>query len=247
MTGTLLAFDTATERAFVAVVAQGRVREREIEGGARASALFLPGLLGLLADEGIGLSALDAIAFGRGPGAFTGLRVAASVAQGLAFGAAKPVLPIDTLLAIAEDARADRATLRTWVAIDARMDEIYAAEYACAGGEWRTLTAPMLTTVEGLNARWSADPPDAIAGAALQAYADRLRCGSAALFPHALPRASALLRIAQARWARGEAVAAAEALPLYVRDRVAQTTAEREATKALTPAAAAAAVAGAGG
>jgi tRNA threonylcarbamoyladenosine biosynthesis protein TsaB len=232
MTGTLLAFDTATERAFVALAAAGRIREREIAGGARASALFLPGLLGLLEEEGIAISALDAIAFGRGPGAFTGLRVAASVAQGLALGAGKPVLPIDTLLAIAEDARADREALRTWVAIDARMDEIYAAEYVYAGGEWRTLMAPHLTSVEGLNARWLATPPEAVAGAALQAYAGRLQSGSAACFPDALPRARGLLAIAQARWARGEAVDAAEALPLYVRDRVAQTTAEREASKA---------------
>src|SRR4051812_41912870 len=122
MTGTLLAFDTATERSWVAVAAQGRVLEREADGAARASALFLPALLGLLDEAGVALSDLDAIAFGRGPGAFTGLRVAASVAQGLALGAGKPVIPIDSLLAIAEDARGDRTALRIWVAIDARMD-----------------------------------------------------------------------------------------------------------------------------
>jgi tRNA threonylcarbamoyladenosine biosynthesis protein TsaB len=231
MTGTLLAFDTATERAWVAVGARGEIREREIEGGARASASFLPAVLRLLDDAGVGLSSLDAIAFGRGPGAFTGLRVAASVAQGLALGAGKPVMPIDTLLAIAEDARADRSALRIWVAIDARMDEIYAAEYDYAAGEWHTLTAPLLVSVEGLNARWRSEPPVAVAGNALQAFADRLDCGDALRSPDAVPRARGLLAIAQSRWARGDTVDAAEALPLYVRDRVAQTTAEREAAK----------------
>src|SRR5689334_2060500 len=97
----LLAFDTATESTSIALAAQGRVWQHEGEGGARASAAFLPAVLALLDAAGVAVADLDAIAFGRGPGAFTGLRVACSVAQGLAFGAGKPVLPIDTLLAIA--------------------------------------------------------------------------------------------------------------------------------------------------
>src|SRR5436190_7898030 len=120
---TLLAFDTATERMSIALAAGGTVWEHEAiggEGAGQASAALIPAILALLARAGVTLAELDAIAFGRGPGAFTGLRTACSVAQGLALGAGKPVLPIDTLLAVAEDARASRDALRVWVAMDAR-------------------------------------------------------------------------------------------------------------------------------
>src|SRR5205809_5713118 len=140
----LLAFDTATERMSIALGAAGRVWTHEADGGAQASATLIPAILGLLAQAQLPLHELDAIAFGRGPGAFTGLRTACSVAQGLAFGAGKPVLPIDTLLAVAEDARAGDAPQSIWVANDARMNEVYAAHYAFNGSGWSTLVAPLL-------------------------------------------------------------------------------------------------------
>ena len=228
----LLAFDTATEHLSIAVAAHGRVLTHEAAGGAQASATLIPAILALLAKAGVQLRELDAIAFGRGPGAFTGLRSACSVAQGLAFGANKPVLPIDTLLAVAEDARAGRAALRVWVAMDARMDEVYAAQYEFGAGTWSLLDAPMLTTPAALNARWQAEPPRLVAGSALAAFGARLVCGNATLAPDALPRASAMLPLARALWAQGGAVAAAHALPLYLRDKVAQTTLERAAIRA---------------
>ena len=126
---TLIAFDTATERMTIALRHGDRVFQHEGEGGSRASATLLPEILGLLAEAGIGVADLDAIAFGRGPGAFTGLRTACAVAQGLALGATKPVLPVDTLLAVAEDARRGAADVRIWALLDARMEQIYAAEY----------------------------------------------------------------------------------------------------------------------
>lgn len=230
---TLLAFDTATELLGVALTAHDRIWTHEAEGGAQASAALIPAVLALLARAGITLAELDAIAFGRGPGAFTGLRTACSVAQGLAFGASKPVLPIDTLLAVAEDARTGRADVgRVWALMDARMDEIYAAQYETDATQgWRTLDAPMLTTPEALNAHWAAQPPALVAGNALGAFDDRLATGAAVLVPDALPRAAAMLPLAQALWARGGAVDAAHALPLYLRDKVAQTTEEREAAR----------------
>ncbi|MEP6874941.1 MAG: tRNA (adenosine(37)-N6)-threonylcarbamoyltransferase complex dimerization subunit type 1 TsaB [Burkholderiales bacterium] len=233
----LLAFDTATELLSVAVVAHGRVLTHEAAGGAQASATLIPAILALLAKAGVTLRALDAIAFGRGPGAFTGLRTACSVAQGLAFGANKPLLPIDTLLAVAEDARAGRESLRVWVAMDARMDEVYAAQYAFADGVWAALDAPMLTTPAVLNARWQAQPPQLVAGSALAAFGARLAVGDALLAPAALPRAASMLPLARALWAQGGAVDAAHALPLYLRDKVAQTTLEREAVRAAKEAA----------
>lgn len=236
---TLLAFDTATERMSVALAVRGEVRVHEAAGGAQASAALIPAILGLLADAGLRLAHVDAIAFGRGPGAFTGLRTACAVAQGLAIGAGKPVLPLDTLLAVAEDARAQSERLHVWVAMDARMDEIYAAHYAFEAGRWTTLVAPMLTTPETLAMRWQEAPPEVVAGSALDAFGERLLTGTAVRLPQAMPRAHALVPLAQALWQAGNSVDPALALPLYVRDKVAQTTAEREALRASREAAAA--------
>ena len=228
----LLAFDTATEQMSVALASGGRVWTHDASGGAQASATLIPAIFGLLGQAGITLAALDAIAFGRGPGAFTGLRTACSVAQGLALGAAKPVLPIDSLLAVAEDARGGRAELRVWVAIDARMDEIYAAQYRFTAGSWQVLDAPMLTRPEQLNQRWRDAPPAEIAGNALGAFGTRLQTDGVRCDPDALPRAAAMVTLAQALWQCGGAVDPVLALPLYLRDKVAQTTLEREALRA---------------
>jgi tRNA threonylcarbamoyladenosine biosynthesis protein TsaB len=234
----LLAFDTATERMSIALAARDQVWIHEADGGAQASAALIPAILSLLARAGVALSDLDAIAFGRGPGAFTGLRTACSVAQGLAFGAGRPVLPIDTLLAVAEDAREGSGPQSIWVLNDARMSEIYAAHYAFDGARWSTLVAPFLTTPELLNQRWAHDAPQAVAGSALTAFGGQLQAGSARCAPHALPRARAMLPLARALWDEGGSVDAALAIPLYVRDKVAQTTAEREALRAAKDAAA---------
>ena len=230
---TLLAFDTATETLVVALAANGRVLTHEAAGGAQASATLIPAILALLAKAGVALRELDAIAFGRGPGAFTGLRTACSVAQGLAFGAGKPVLPIDTLLAVAEDARVGGAgEANVWVAMDARMSEVYAAHYCFAADRWSVLDAPMLVTPEALNRRWQAQPPHIVCGNALTAFGAQLDTGAAIRVPGAMPRATALLPLARALWEQGGAVDAALALPLYLRDKVAMTTAERDAARA---------------
>ncbi len=233
----LLAFDTTTEHLSVALTVGGRVFTHESAGGALASARLIPAVMALLKEAGVQLQALDAIAFGRGPGAFTGLRTACSVAQGLAFGANKPVLPIDSLLAVAQDARNGDADSRMWVTMDARIGEIYAAQYTHRAGRWQVLVAPFLTTPAALNDHWLAEPPQRVAGNAWRVFADRLHTGGAVLFPDALPRASAMLPLALALWKEGGALDAALALPHYLRDKVAQTTLEREAARAAKPAA----------
>ena len=228
----VLAFDTAGERMTVALASADRRWSRSGAGGSQASAALLPTILGLLDEAGLRLADLDAIAFGRGPGAFTALRTACSVAQGLAFGAGKPVLPIDSLLVVAEAARRGAAAFRTWAAIDARMNQIYAAEYRFVDGRWTTLVAPMLFDVVALAERWREAPPEAVAGDALSAFAGRLDSGAARRVPEARADADALLALALAAWRDGQGVDAAEALPLYVRDKVAQTTRERQAARA---------------
>jgi tRNA threonylcarbamoyladenosine biosynthesis protein TsaB len=235
---TLLAFDTATEMMSIALAARGSVSSFEAAGGALASATLIPAILSLLSKAGVALRDVDAIAFGRGPGAFTGLRTACSVAQGLALGADKPVLPIDSLLAVAADAISgiescdSSERLSVWVTMDARMDEIYAAHYGFAQSRWTTIVPPLLTSAEALNERWKAQPPRVIAGNALTVFAERLALGDALCVPGARPRATAMLPLAQALWDQGGAVDAAWALPLYVRDKVAQTTIERDIARA---------------
>lgn len=224
----LLAFDTSTEALAVALILPGQTLAVDGEGGALASTQLIPQILVLLARAGCTLQQLDAIAFGRGPGAFTGLRTACSVAQGLALGADKPVLAIDSLMLVAEDAGADDC----WVAMDARMDEIYAAHYRRVDGRWSTLCAPGLLGVEALNRRWLNDAPVCVAGSALTAFAGRLQLAGVRQEPLPRSRAAALARLAEAAWHAGAAVDAALALPVYVRDKVAQTTAERDAARA---------------
>jgi tRNA threonylcarbamoyladenosine biosynthesis protein TsaB len=221
----LLALDSATDTMALALVTPGQTKVFEAAGGAQASARMLPEIKALLAGAGVRLHDLDAIAFGQGPGAFTGLRTACAVAQGLAFGLDKPVLAVDSLMLVAEDARAQGAGDDVWVAMDARIGEIYAAHYRWADGAWTVAEPPALYRPEVLAAHWGR--PAAAAGTALTEYAEALGA-----LPHAWPqarsRAAALGALALAAWQRGEARDAAEALPVYVRDKVALTTAERE-------------------
>ena len=252
MTPVLLAFDTSTEALAVALQWAGGRLAWNGEGGAQASAALLPTVQRLLDEAGITLGDLDAIAFGQGPGAFTGLRTACSVAQGLAFGADKPVLPIDSLLIVAEDERACRGlpeALDVAVAMDARMGELYAARYRWDDQAWRVMQFPGLWDPQA----WVAACAQAVAavqsGAAVPAeqvteqaplglvwvgsglplladvpvQAGRLTCAN---------RAEALLRLADQAWHQGRAVPAEQALPVYLRDKVALTTAERQALKA---------------
>jgi tRNA threonylcarbamoyladenosine biosynthesis protein TsaB len=228
----LLAFDTSTEILSVAVgrgTADAPLHQTAA-GGAQASASLIAIVQALLARAGLRLAELDAIVFGRGPGSFTGLRTSCSVAQGLAFGAGVPVLPVDTLLAVAEEARASSGVTQVVSVLDARMNEIYTACYRHDAAGW---------TREG---EFRLGPPEAVvvpagwslAGNAFAAYGERLPAGAARV--EALPSALALLRLAPAMIAAGYTVAADQALPLYIRDKVAQTTAERAALRAATSA-----------
>ena len=227
----LLAFDTATERIAVALVDGAQQWLGDEAGGVLASQRLLPLVFTLLERAGLALADLDAIAFGRGPGAFTGLRTACSVAQGLAFGAGLPVLAIDSLALVAEDARAQHgvAAHRVWVAMDARMDQVYAAAYQHQAGAWWTQQAPALWPLAALAEAWRREPPACVAGSALEVFGARLPSAAALRIAATQDRAAALAQLARAAWQRGEALDAALALPLYLRDKVALTTLERNA------------------
>lgn len=233
----LLALDSSTEHMALALLGQGHAAFMDADGGAQASQRMVPDALALLKQAGVALADVDAVGFGRGPGAFTGLRTACSVAQGLAFGAGKPVLALDSLMLVAEDARQQldaeapaTGPLEVWVAMDARMNQIYVGRYRWDGTRWATLLAPALTDPEPLQALWRDEPPALVAGSALGAFA--LDTGTARRFPTAVSRARALGELARQAFDAGLAEDAAHALPLYVRDKVALTTAEREAAKA---------------
>ena len=228
----LLAFDTSTDRMHLGLSRGSREWIADCPGGVHASANLIPRVLALLSEAGMCLRDLDALAFGRGPGAFTGLRTACAAAQGLALGAQRPVLMIDTLMACAQDGGARTGVSDVWVAVDARMGEVYAARFTQAEGGWRAVVAPGLHTPEGLAAIWRRDPAQAVTGSAITAFEGRLDPGSTAVVvTDTAPRGAALLACARASLARGESVDAAAALPSYLRDRVALTTAEREALK----------------
>ena len=238
----LLALDTATDRMAVALADGAAELLLNAEGGVASSATLLPAVLAQLAERQMKPTDLQAIAFGCGPGAFTGLRTAVSVAQGMAFGIGCPVLPICSLLIVAEDARqqaglAEGAPYAVWVAMDARMDEVYAAAYRFAGSRWHETSAPALYDLPTLQMLWQGRPPTQVAGSAITAFAGRLHFGAAALWPQVADRAAALLRLARSAWVDDSHLPADQALPLYLRDKVALTTAEREAVRAAAEAA----------
>ena len=241
----LLALDTSTEFCSVALLsattaaageagAELRCCVRHEQTGAVSSTRLLPAIRELFDEAGLALADCDVIAFGSGPGSFTGLRTATGVAQGLAFGLNLPVVPVSTLLACAESARLrDPSATRVLAALDARMDEVYWADYAwdAAQDEWRAVQSASLDAPERLVLP---DVPFTLAGNAAAAFGARLPAVAAArtvdgeALPHALPLAHAALRAFRA----GRTVRADQAAPEYVRDKVAQTTAERVAEKA---------------
>ena len=242
-----LAFDTSTDVLSVAVSRDDQVWAQDSAGGAQASLDGLPTIARLMQAAHLRWADVQAIVMGRGPGAFTGLRTACAMAQGLAWGADRLVLPIDTLLAVAESAYVayptQRGRDRMWVVMDARMAQVYVAAYervspATEPAQWHCVVPPQVCAPQDLvpPPQW-AGTAYCIAGHADAAFA-RLdpspwpeACAGVPRL-HALPRATALLRLAPQAWASGQAVPPEAALPLYVRDKVAQTTQERLADKA---------------
>lgn len=220
----LLALETSTDSGSCALLLDGDVSERCCPPGRPHSETLLPLVRELMATHGVAFGQLDAIAFGAGPGAFTGLRVACGVAQGLAVAADRPVVPICGLEAMAATVGAPRV----FSLLDARMGEVYAAAYErCPTGlelqgEIRLGAPETLALPSG--AGWVA------CGNALAAYpvlAGRLRDAGYALQPAVLPQAAAIARLAAAHLARGAAIDPALAAPLYVRNKVAKTISER--------------------
>lgn len=217
----ILALDTSTDYCSVALWRDGVVDAREAAAGQLQSELLLPMADELLRRHGLGVKDLDGIAFGQGPGSFTGLRIACGVTQGLAFGAGLPVVGVSTLLALAEASAGERAVC----CLDARMGEIYHAAYVRAGNAWRTVHEASLCTPREAPAlpagAWTG------CGSGFAAHGDALKLRYAGLLstvlPQAYPHARDIAELAVPEFEQGRAIAAEQAAPVYIRDRVAHT------------------------
>lgn len=221
----LLALETATSMLSVALYLDGNCVERAEVCANGGSDRLLPWVRDVLAEGGTSLPQLDAVAFGTGPGGFTGLRLACSVAQGLAYGAGLPVVPIGTLAALA---LADGAP-RVLACLDARMNEVYSAAYEVMGGDVIEIAAPAVTPPELLplppGDRWKGKG-DGFASYR-EALTQRLGAAVASIDAGVPALASSVARLAVLRLQRGSGVPACEAVPFYVREKVALTTQER--------------------
>lgn len=215
-----LSLESSTDAGSVALWRDGVVTERHCPVGPPSSATVLPLAAELMAEAGLGFGDLDAIAFGTGPGSFTGLRVACGAAQGLAVGQGIPVLPVGTLDAIAA-AVPERQVV---ACLDARMNEVYSALFVDGHAVSPIGVYPPESVPLPEGAGWVA------AGNALAAYPAllaRIQPCVETVRPEVMPTAGAVARLAAPRLARGEGIDPAEAAPVYVRDKVALTVAER--------------------
>ena len=216
----ILALETAADPGSVALWCDGTVTARTCPLDQTNSAALLPEARALLAESGLGFADLDAVAFGAGPGSFTGLRVACGVAQGLAFGRGVPLIGVGTLEAMA----CESGGRRVFVALDARMGEVYHACYVDGVLQGEIGVHPPESVPLPDGGEWLA------CGNALTVYPllrERLAAQVVVWQPESLPSAMGVVRLAAPRLSRGEAVDPALAAPFYVRDKVAKTVAER--------------------
>lgn len=220
----LLAIETSGAACSAALLLDGALTQRLEQAPRRHAELVLEMMDGLLRAAGIRLAELDALAFGRGPGSFTGVRIATAVIQGAAFGAARPVVPVSTLAALAAGAKRRFAAERMLCALDARMGEVYWGRYradpallAAPCGEERVAPAEALPLPSGggwyaLGSAWSAYP----------GLTERMGERLLRIEPDLAPEAQDIACLAAVEAAAGRTVAAHRALPVYLREHVAE-------------------------
>lgn len=227
----LLALDTATEACSAALYIDGEITQQYEVAPQQHSNLLLPMVDSLISDAGIHQRDLDVIAFGRGPGSFMGVRIATGVAQGMAFALSLPVVPVSSLAAIAKVSYNETGATQVACAIDARMNEVYWACYQVSDdklpkllGEEQVLAPEKIEIPE--NGEWVG------AGTGWGSYMDKMKSVSGqnlvSTQPDCLPNAKAIAQLAVIEVENGNTVSADQALPIYLRNNVAKTTAERE-------------------
>lgn len=232
----LLAFETATEACSVALWIDGEVRERFEVAPRRHAELSLPWADALLGEAGIARSQLDALAVSRGPGAFTGVRLGISLVQGIALALDRPVVAVSTLAVLAAGVAApDDVERHVLASIDARMGEVYAGKFAVRDGDVRALDQETVGPAAALelpddDIQWHGMGTGFAAGDG--ALAVRLGSRLAQVDAAALPHAADLARLAARAAARGELLAPERIEPAYLRNQVALTLAEQQASRA---------------
>jgi tRNA threonylcarbamoyladenosine biosynthesis protein TsaB len=221
---TILAIETSSELASVAILRGDQLLSRETSGTHTHSQTILPMLQSLLAEAGISLSQCDAIGFGAGPGSFTGVRTACGVVQGLAFGANLPVVPVSTLEAMAQACHDKVGATDVLAILDARMGEVYWAQYRLVEG-WQVVVPPSLSVASAVVPQGEV----VACGNGLHAYAADFasqafaQSADTSIMPHAMQVA----KLAEIAFKNGHAVSASDAQPIYLRNKVALTTNER--------------------
>ena len=223
----ILAIETATEACSAALLIDDELISRFKIAPREHGNLILPMVDELLTEAGIKLTQLDALAFGRGPGSFTGVRMATGVIQGLAYGADLPVAAVSTLHALAAQAEMPEGVETIYAALDARMSEVYWAEYNVQQGELVLMGAEQVISPELVSSASSKSPQKAVAiGHGWAAYEEtmRARVGGVIeqIYPNKLPRAIEIAKLATIAVKKGEIVSAENALPVYLRDNVAK-------------------------
>lgn len=220
---TILALETSTDQATVALLHAGQTYVQTLPGVQTHSHGLLPAVQTVLTQAGVSINALDAIAFGCGPGAFTGVRTACGVVQGLAFALNLPVLPVLSLLAMAESVK----TRQTWTdmvcVLDARMNEVYWAHYRFDGELWQVQSAPALAALEVALEYACAHQVALVLGEGVHLPESMQELSWVREMPHA----QAVASLAVSDLVRGLQVDAAQAQPVYLRNKIALTTAER--------------------
>ncbi|MGY5453216.1 tRNA (adenosine(37)-N6)-threonylcarbamoyltransferase complex dimerization subunit type 1 TsaB [Agarivorans sp. MS3-6] len=220
MTANILALDTSTENCSVALQWQGEIFSKQEYSPRDHTLKILPFVEQILAEAGANLQQLDAIAFGRGPGSFTGVRIGVATAQGLAFGADKPMIAVSTLQAMAQQALVTHQQEHCFAAIDARMGEVYWGEYQAEGGIMGLVDQELVIKPELLG---SNQQSAAAVGTGWQTYQELL-CGQfsgAKVLESVLyPTARDMLKYAQLAFEKGDTVSAEHAEPVYLRDKV---------------------------
>ncbi len=225
----ILAIDTATEACSAALMIDGEILSHYQVAPREHSRLILKMIDDLLSQANMSISDVDAIAFGRGPGSFMGLRIAAGVVQGIAFAHDIPVIPVSSLKAIAQRVYSETQNENVLVAIDARMDEVYWAAYYLENRQWLLYGEESVMSPDNVMLPVIPEKPDirwAAAGTGWASYQDRLLPQTTkqltAVLPEFLPSAEAIALLAVDDLLAGKVVSAAQAIPVYLRNDVAK-------------------------
>ncbi|MDO8702392.1 MAG: tRNA (adenosine(37)-N6)-threonylcarbamoyltransferase complex dimerization subunit type 1 TsaB [Undibacterium sp.] len=223
---TLLAIETSTEMASIALLSKSGLICRELTGVQTHSQGVLPAIQDILKEAGVTLKQCAAIAYGCGPGAFTGVRTACGIVQGLAFGADLPILPIVSLLAMAQAAYESQLADDVVCVLDARMGEVYWAHYHYQDNVWTQVSEPALSTGEQVFAYANLNKLTLVLGNGIA-----LKDGATEKIINQMPHAEQIARLALIDFSMEKQLAAADAQPLYLRNKIALTTAERALVK----------------